>query len=103
MTSTTTRTSIRFFLILALTISRSIPSHAQDTAPHIQIPAEKLASYVGQYQYDDNPSYPLSFSLADGKLFVESMRSSHQELLPQSPDTFIPLNNPTPATFKFVV
>jgi len=103
MTSTATRTSVRFFLLLTLTISCSIHSHAQDTAPRIQVPAEKLASYVGQYQYDDNPTYPLSISLSAGKLFAESMRSPHQELLPESQNTFIPLNNPTPATFRFIL
>jgi predicted acyl esterase len=103
MTSPTRRTSIRFFLILALTISRSTHSLAQDTAPRIQVPAEKLASYVGQYQYDDNPYHPLSITLTGAKLYVESARSPHTQLLPQSPDTFTPENNPTPATFKFLV
>ena len=92
-------------LLLLSAAAWTITAHAQDAPPPTpyQLPAEKLAAYVGQNQYDDNPSYPLSISLTGAKLFVESVRSPHQEMLAQSLDTFVPANNPTAATFKFIV
>src|SRR5271167_1781094 len=101
MTPTSTNTLVRLFLILSLTVSCT--ARAQDAPAPIQVPAEKLSTYVGLYQYDDNPYLPISVSLAASKLYVESARSPHAELLPQSQDTFIPANNPTAATFKFIL
>jgi putative CocE/NonD family hydrolase len=103
MKPSSTGTLVRFFLVLALTISCAVKSRGQDVPAPIQVPAEKLATYVGQYQYDDNPYLPLSISLTGGKLYAESARSPHTELLPQSPDTFIPADNPTAPTFKFIL
>jgi uncharacterized protein len=103
MTPISSRTSVRFFLLIALTFSFVTRSSAQEPSTPIQIPAEKLATYIGQYQYDDNPYNPPSISVTGSKLYIESARSPHTELLPQSPDTFVPADIPTPPTFKFVL
>ena len=98
------RTLIRLLLTAAIF---TIPAHsrAQDSpsAPS-KISAEKLNSYVGQFQYSDNPYLPISFTVADGKLYVESRRSPRFELVPSSQDnTFVPLNNAPPMIYKFMV
>ena len=99
------RRSLNCCLLLSLIFSLLIDSRAQESpsAP-IQIPAAKLNSYVGQYLYDDNPYLPLSVTVTAGKLYVESARAPHQELVPSSQDnTFVPLSNPNPVIFKFTV
>jgi len=86
-----------FFLFACNTIA--IP---QDAAPpsEFKIPGEKLADFVGQYVYDDDPDLPRSLSLAGSRLFIESLRTAKSELLAQSEDTFAPNN--VPVTFKFL-
>jgi uncharacterized protein len=75
---------------------------AQNAAapPKFQIPAEKLAAFVGQYQYDDDPDLIRSTTVDGSHLFSESLRTPRYELVPQAEDTFSPLN--VPITFKFV-
>jgi putative CocE/NonD family hydrolase len=65
-----------------------------------QISADKLAAFVGQYQYDDDPDIVRSLSLDGSHLFTESRRAPRIELIPQSADTFAPPN--LPVTFKFI-
>ena len=65
-----------------------------------QISADKLAAFVGQYQYDDDPDIIRSLSLDGSHLFTESRRSPRIELIPKSEDTFAPPN--LPVTFKFI-
>ena len=77
---------------------------AQDNVrpQQFQISADKLAAFVGQYQYDDDPDIIRSFSLDGSHLFTESRRTLRVELVAQSEDTFSPVNNPVPVTFKFI-
>ena len=72
---------------------------AQDTAPppKFQVPADKLAAFVGQYVIDDDPDLVHSISLEGSRVFMESFRTRKVELLPQSEDTFATFN----ATVKF--
>jgi len=74
----------------------------QDAGPpsEFKIPGEKLADFVGQYVYDDDPDLPRSLSLAGSRLFIESLRTAKSELLAQSEETFAPNN--VPVTFKFL-
>ena len=65
-----------------------------------QISADKLAAFVGQYQYDDDPDLIRSLSLEGSHLFTESRRTPHYEFIPQSEDTFAVANSPV--TFKFI-
>lgn len=64
-----------------------LPQEAPNTAK-LQIPAETLPSFVGQYVYDDDPDLPRSLSLEGSRLFMESWRTPRTELLPQSEDIF---------------
>jgi len=77
---------------------------SQDTAapPKSQISVEKLAAFVGQYQYDEDPDLIRSISLEGSRLYIESFRGPRQELVAQSEDTFSPVNNPVSVTFKFI-
>jgi uncharacterized protein len=62
---------------------------AQETAPpKFPIPADKLAAFVGQYAYDDDPDLIRSISLEGSRLFMESVRTRRSELLAESEDTF---------------
>ena len=74
----------------------------QETAapPNFQVPADKLAGFVGQYVFDDNPDLVRSISLEGSRLFIETFRTSKAELLPQSEDTFTELN--AIVKFKFL-
>ena len=71
----------------------------QDTAPppNFQVPADKLAAFVGQYVFVDDPDLVRSISLEGSRVFIESFRTRKVELLPQSEDTFTAFN----ATVKF--
>src|SRR5579859_2469878 len=75
---------------------------AQETAPppKFQIPADKLAAFVGQYAYDDDPDLIRSISLEGSRVFMESARTPRSELLAESEDTFIAQNGPV--KFKFL-
>ena len=86
----------------AFFLAASAVALAQETIPppKFQIAADKLAAFVGQYVYDDDPDLIRSISLAGSRLFIESVRSSKIELLAQSEDTFAPQN--VPITFKFL-
>src|ERR1700675_3370187 len=103
MTLKSNSTLLRSRLLLTLALSLVTTSPAQESSAPAQLSATQLALYVGQYQYDDSPGTILSISLEGSHLFVESSRSPHQELAPQqSPDVFLPVNNPTVAIFKFL-
>ena len=96
-------TSVRGHLLGVLFLfASSIVAIAQDGAPppKFQMPADKLADFVGQYAYDDDPDIPRSLSLAGSHLFLESLRTPKFELLPQADDTFVPQS--VPVTFKFL-
>ena len=89
-------------LICALVLCACSAAMAQETAPppKFQIPAEKLADYVGQYAYDDDPDLIRSISLEGNRLFMESARTRKSELLAESEDTFTAQNGP--AKFRFL-
>jgi putative CocE/NonD family hydrolase len=94
MTSISIRALARILLLVAVnTIVASAQSSNAPAAP-------KLASFEGQYLYDDSPFNPLSISLADEKLFAESARSPRAALAQQSPDTFSLAAN-SAVLFKF--
>jgi uncharacterized protein len=99
MTSISTRTLTRVLLLLAITIPSATVSNAQSSTASSPA-AAKLASYQGQYLYDDTPYNPLSISLSDEKLFAESARSPRTALAQQSPDTFSSSAN-SAVLFKF--
>ena len=104
MTATSSRLILTVLFIVSGIVCGSFTPAQNSPAPtSYQVPSEKLPTYVGQYQYDDNPYLPISISTTAGKLYIESARSPHQELAPSAPDAFVPLNNPTPAIFKFIV
>ena len=92
----------RYLLVVICLLVSSSMGFAQDAAapPRFQIPAEKLAAFVGQYQYDDDPDLVRSITVDGSHLFSESLRTARYELVPQSEDTFSPLN--VPLTFKFL-
>ena len=75
---------------------------AQDAPPppKFEVPPDRLAPFVGQYVFDDDPDLIRSVSLEGSRLFIESHRSTKAELLPQSEDTFAPLN--APGKFEFL-
>ena len=89
-------------LVCVLFLCACSTAIAQETAPppKFQIPADKLAAFVGQYAYDDDPDLIRSISLEGSRLFMESARTRKVELLPQSEDTFSGLN--TNVKFKFL-
>ena len=89
------------FLALFLPVC-CVPAISQQTAPppSFQVPADKLAAFVGQYVFDDNPDLVRSISLEGSRVFIESHRTRKTELLPQSEDTFTDLNRTV--KFKFL-
>ncbi|MGA2811660.1 MAG: CocE/NonD family hydrolase [Candidatus Acidiferrum sp.] len=96
---------IRTALLVLCAVASAAATRAQNSpAPtNYQVSAQKLPAYVGQYQYDDNPYLPVSVSLLNDKLYIESARAPRQELAPSGPDTFVPVNSPNPAIFKFIL
>jgi putative CocE/NonD family hydrolase len=92
----------RYLLVVVILLAGSSKLLAQKAAapPKFQISADKLAAFVGQYQYDDDPDLVRSITVDGSHLFSESLRTARYELLPQSEDTFSPLN--VPVTFKFL-
>src|SRR5271155_4864268 len=95
-------TPIRRYLIralLLLAISTFAVAQDKPQPQPFQISADKLAAFVGQYQYDDDPDVIRSLSLDGSHLFAESRRTTRVEFVPQSEDTFSPLSNPVPVTF----
>ncbi len=78
---------------------------AQESAPpgpQYQVPAEKLAAYMGQYLYDDDPDLIRSLTVEGGKLYTESFRTPHLELIPKAEDTFGVPPIAGPVTFEFL-
>src|SRR5437016_1805259 len=75
---------------------------AQEAAPQpkFEIPADKLAAFVGQYVFDDDPDLIRSVSLEGSRVFIESLRTRKVELLAESEDTFAALN--VSVKFKFL-
>jgi uncharacterized protein len=75
---------------------------AQDVAqpPKFQIFPDKLAAFVGQYVYDDDPDLVRSVYLDGSRLFMESLRTRKVELVAQSEDTFAISN--VPVRYKFL-
>jgi putative CocE/NonD family hydrolase len=92
----------RYLLCAILLLAGSTMAIAQNNPrpEPFQISADKLAAFVGQYQYDDDPDLIRSITVDGSHLFSESLRTARYELVPQSEDTFSPLN--VPATFKFL-
>jgi uncharacterized protein len=89
-------------LVCVLFLCACSAAIAQETAPppKFQIPAEKLAAFVGQYVYDDDPDLIRSISLEGSRLFMESARTRKTELFAESEDTFAVQNGPV--KFKFL-
>ena len=75
---------------------------AQETAPQpkFEIPRDKLAAFVGQYVFDDDPDLIRSVSLEGSRVFIESLRTRKVELLAESEDTFAAPN--VSAKFRFL-
>jgi uncharacterized protein len=92
----------RYLLCILVLVALSAFAISQDKpqAPQFQISKDQLGAFAGQYQYDDDPDLIWSFSIDGSRLFIESRRSVRLELVPQSDDTFSPLN--IPITLKFV-
>ncbi len=92
----------RYLLRALFLLAISMFAVAQDKPQPqpFQVSADKLAAFVGQYQYDDDPDVIRSLSLDGSHLFTESRRAPRIELIPQSEDTFAPPN--LPVTFKFI-
>jgi len=92
----------RYLLVVIFLLASSSRGFAQDpiAPPRFQISPEKLAAFVGQYQYDDDPDLIRSITVDGSHLFSESLRTARYELVPQTEDTFSPLN--VPVTFKFL-
>lgn len=92
----------RRFVCLVFLFSCSAAVIAQETAapPKFQIPADKLAAFVGQYAYDADTDLIRSISLEGSRLFMESARTPKSELFAESEDTFTVQNGP--AKFKFL-
>jgi uncharacterized protein len=80
----------------------SAAAFAQEAAPQpkFEIPRDKLAAFVGQYVFDDDPDLIRSISLEGSRVFVESLRTRKVELLAESEDTFAVPN--ASAKFKFL-
>ena len=89
-------------LVCVLFLCACSTAIAQETAPppKFQIPADKLAAFVGQYAYDDDPDLIRSISLEGSRLFMESARTRRTEILAESEDTFAVQN--APVKFKFL-
>jgi putative CocE/NonD family hydrolase len=91
------------YLLLGLFLLAISPFAVAQDKPQpqqFQISADKLAAFVGQYQYDDDPDIIRSLSLDGSRLFTESRRTPRIELIPQSEDTFGPAKSPV--VFKFI-
>src|SRR6516164_5982052 len=80
----------------------SAAAFAQEAAPQptFEIPRGKLAAFVGQYVFDDDPDLIRSISLEGSRVFMESLRTRKVELLAESEDTFAVPN--ASAKFKFL-
>jgi uncharacterized protein len=78
-------------LFLLACSSASVGQEAAAPA-NSQIPAEKLAAFVGQYAYDDDPDLVHSIFLDGSRLFMESLRTRKVELVAQSEDTLVAPN-----------
>jgi len=89
--------------LCAILCTSSTPAQPSPAPTSYRVPAEKLPTYVGAYRFDDSPYYPLSISVADGKLFAESQRMPRQELAPSAPDTFVPASGSHPFILKFTL
>jgi uncharacterized protein len=96
------RTFRRYLLpaLVLLAVFFSAVSKGGSPAQQLQMSADRLQAYVGQYQYDDDPDLIWSASVDAGRLFIESRRSERRELVPQSEDAFSLLN--APVSLKFV-
>jgi putative CocE/NonD family hydrolase len=94
----------RYLFLALFLLSNSTFATAQDNpqSQQFQIPADKLAVFVGQYHYDDDPDAIRSLSLDGSRLFIESVRSPRVELVPQSEDTFSFANISVHVTLKFI-
>ena len=86
--------------VLLLAVSAFAIAQDKPQPQQFQISADKLTTFVGQYQYDEEPDLIRSISLEGSRLFSESRRSPRIELVPQSEDTFTVAN--IPVTFKFI-
>jgi putative CocE/NonD family hydrolase len=89
-----------FRAIFLLAISTFAVAQDKPQPQQFQISADKLAAFVGQYQYEDDPDIIRSLFLEGSHLFTESRRGPRIELFPQSEDTFTALN--IPVTIKFI-
>jgi uncharacterized protein len=94
----------RYFFRAVFLLASSTIAIAQDNPrpQQFQISADKLAAFVGQYQYKDDPDVIRSVSLDGSRLFIESVRAPRAELVPQSEDTFSLANVSVHVTLKFI-
>jgi len=82
------RMTLRAVISAVVLLAGAARGFAQEAAPaaKFQLSAEKLAAYVGQYLYDDDPDIVRSLTVENQKLYTESFRSRRVELVPQSED-----------------
>jgi len=81
--------------VLAFPVSQAKPQPQE-----FQVSSDRLTAFAGQYEYDDDPDLIWSVSTDGSRLFMESQRSARVELVPQSEDSFSPLN--LSVTLKFI-
>jgi putative CocE/NonD family hydrolase len=89
-------------VIFLLASSTAAAAKEKPQPQEFQIPADKLAAFVGQYEYEGDPDLVRSISVEGSHLYIESFRGPRQVLVAKSEDTFSPLRNPVQVTFKFI-
>lgn len=94
----------RTVLSMLFLLASSTVAVAQEKAQpqEFQISADKLAAFVGQYEYEGDPDLIRSIFVEGSHLYIESFRGPRQELVAKSEDSFSPLHNPVQVTFKFI-
>jgi putative CocE/NonD family hydrolase len=89
----------RLCALLLLAVFALAVSRVKSEPQQFQVSADRLAAFAGQYQFDDDPDLIWSVSSDGSRLFVESRRGPRFAFVPQSDDTFLPVN--APFTVKF--
>jgi uncharacterized protein len=90
----------RLYAVFLLAVSAFAVSRLKSQPQEFPVSAEQLAAFAGQYQFDDDPDLIWSVSVEGSRLFVESPRGPRFAFVPQSEDTFSPVN--APFAVKFV-
>src|SRR5215468_8434291 len=86
------------FSVVLLGFSMPVLAYGAGSA-EVNLPADKLAEYVGQYRQTGEPEVVNSISVHDGSLQVEGERMAARELKPESVDHFVVPNTPLRVEF----